>query len=129
MMQKMDCRLTYQGDAVLAGLLSKSGSVYSVAEVRSLISGVLGAAEARDPEAWCVLVAADPSPALTAQLVALKDQIAQDAAPAPIDGTTYKARLAAVRAGLVRLGIDGFLVPRADEFQNEYVPAGNERLQ
>ena len=129
MMQKMDCRLTYQGDAVLAGLLSKSGSVYSVAEVRSLISGVLGSAVARDPEAWCVLVASDPSPALTAQLLGLKDQIAHESAPVPIDGTTYKARLAAVRAGLVTLGIDGFLVPRADEFQNEYVPAGNERLQ
>ena len=129
MMQKKDCRLTYQGDAVLAGLLSKSGSVYSVAEVRSLISGVLGSAEARDPEAWCVLVATDPSPALVAQLLALKDQIAHDEAPAPIDGETYRARLAAVRAGLAKLGVDGFLVPRADEFQNEYVPAGNERLQ
>src|ERR1700744_6031659 len=111
MMQKKDCRLTYQGDAVLAGLLSKSGSVYSVAEVRSLISGVLGSAEARDPEAWCVLVTSDPSPALVAQLMALKDQVAYDEAPAPVDGTTRKARLAAVRAGLVKLGIDGFLVP------------------
>jgi Xaa-Pro aminopeptidase len=128
-MQKTDCRLTYQGDAVLAGLLTKAGSIYTVAEVRSLISGVLGSAEARDPEAWCVLVASDPSPALVAQLLALKDQVAHDEAPASIDASTHRNRLAAVRAGLAKLGIDGFLVPRADEFQNEYVPAGNERLQ
>ena len=129
MMQKKDCRLTYQGDAVLAGLLAKAGSVYTVAEVRSLVSGVLGSAEVRDPAAWCVLVATEPSPALVAQLMALKDQVAHDEAPAPIDGATYRGRLAAVRAGLAKLGVDGFLVPRADEFQNEYVPAGNERLQ
>ncbi|HEV2676679.1 MAG TPA: aminopeptidase P family protein [Aliidongia sp.] len=128
-MQKKDCRLTYQGDAVLAGLLAKAGSVYTVAEVRSLISGVLGSAEERDPEAWCVLVASSLSSALVAQLVALKDQVAHDEAPAPVEAATHGKRLAAVRAGLAKLGVDGFLVPRADEFQNEYVPAGNERLQ
>ncbi|WP_308422417.1 aminopeptidase P family protein [Aliidongia dinghuensis] len=113
----------------MAGLLAKAGSVYTVAEIRSLIAGVLGSAEERDPEAWCVLVAADPSPALVAQLLALRDDIAHDEAPEPIDAGTYARRLAAVRAGCARLGIDGFLVPRADEFQNEYVPAANERLQ
>lgn len=38
------------------------------------------------------------------------------------------ARLSALRAELGRLGVDGFLVPRADEHQNEYVPASAERL-
>src|SRR5262245_18680698 len=37
-------------------------------------------------------------------------------------------RVAALRAELVRRGLDGFLVPRADRFQNEYLPASEERL-
>lgn len=37
-------------------------------------------------------------------------------------------RLAALRAELARCGVDGFLVPRADAFLGEYVPASGERL-
>jgi Xaa-Pro aminopeptidase len=38
------------------------------------------------------------------------------------------AHLAALRAELPRLGLAGFLVPRADEHLGEYVPASAERL-
>lgn len=38
-------------------------------------------------------------------------------------------RLAALRAQLAALGLDGFLVPRADVHQGEYVAARDERLQ
>jgi Xaa-Pro aminopeptidase len=37
-------------------------------------------------------------------------------------------RLAALRQELLRLNLHGFLVPRADEYQNEYVPPCAERL-
>ena len=37
-------------------------------------------------------------------------------------------RVAALRAELARRGLDGFVVPRADRFQNEYVPPCAERL-
>ena len=37
-------------------------------------------------------------------------------------------RLARLRAELRRLGVDGFLVPRADAHQGEYVPASAQRL-
>ena len=37
-------------------------------------------------------------------------------------------RVAALRAELARLGLDGFLVPRADQHQNEYVSPSEERL-
>ncbi len=40
----------------------------------------------------------------------------------------YATRLAAVRAILAREGVDGLLVPRADEHLGEYVPANAERL-
>ena len=39
-----------------------------------------------------------------------------------------KQRLERVRAELARQGLDGFLVPRADEHLGEYVPAAAERL-
>ena len=37
-------------------------------------------------------------------------------------------RVAALRAELAKRGLDGFIVPRADRFQNEYVPPSDERL-
>lgn len=39
-----------------------------------------------------------------------------------------RERAEALRATFDALGIDGFLVPRADEYQGEYVPASAERL-
>jgi len=44
------------------------------------------------------------------------------------DATTCAPRLAALRAELARRGLDGFVVPRADEHQGEYVPKRAERL-
>jgi Xaa-Pro aminopeptidase len=38
------------------------------------------------------------------------------------------ARVAALRTELKRRGLDGFIVPRADRQQNEYLPASEERL-
>ena len=38
------------------------------------------------------------------------------------------ARVAALRGELKRRGLDGFVVPRADRQQNEYLPASEERL-
>ena len=37
-------------------------------------------------------------------------------------------RVTRLRAKMVELGIDGFLVPRADEYQGEYVPECAERM-
>src|ERR1700680_1371190 len=39
------------------------------------------------------------------------------------------ARVAALRAELARRGLDGFVLPRADKQQNEYVPPSEERLK
>ena len=42
--------------------------------------------------------------------------------------STVAPRLALLRAELLRRGLDGFVVPRADEHQNEYCHASSERL-
>ena len=44
------------------------------------------------------------------------------------DAATCAPRLAGLRAELARRGLDGFLVPRADEHQGEYVPLCGQRL-
>ncbi|HEY8031416.1 MAG TPA: aminopeptidase P family protein [Methylocella sp.] len=44
------------------------------------------------------------------------------------DPSQGASRIAALRGELARLGLDGFLVPRADQHQNEYVAACEERL-
>src|SRR5579871_5016522 len=44
------------------------------------------------------------------------------------DASECAPRLARLRAELVARGIDGFLIPRADEHQGEYVPRRAERL-
>jgi Xaa-Pro aminopeptidase len=44
------------------------------------------------------------------------------------DRAATAPRLAALRAELKVRGLDGFVVPRADRFQNEYVPPSDERL-
>ncbi|WP_170985164.1 aminopeptidase P family protein [Roseomonas sp. AR75] len=44
------------------------------------------------------------------------------------DPTSPAMRLAALRAELGRLGLDGMLVPRGDAFLGEYVPPSAERL-
>ncbi|MFW2542566.1 aminopeptidase P family protein [Primorskyibacter sp. 2E107] len=41
---------------------------------------------------------------------------------------TGPARLTALRAAMAEAGVDGFLVPRADAFQGEYVAPADERL-
>lgn len=44
------------------------------------------------------------------------------------DPSKGKERLSALRAELAKRKLDGFIVPRTDQHQNEYVPASEERL-
>ncbi|MDE2578400.1 MAG: aminopeptidase P family protein [Hyphomicrobiales bacterium] len=44
------------------------------------------------------------------------------------DRRAVAGRLAALRAELKRQGLDGFVIPRSDAHQNEYVPPAAERL-
>jgi Xaa-Pro aminopeptidase len=46
----------------------------------------------------------------------------------PPEASEAAPRLAALRAELVRRGLDGFVVPHADRHQNEYLPPNEERL-
>src|ERR1700740_3062583 len=50
------------------------------------------------------------------------------ARPMTYNTSTMANRLENLRKELVRLGLDGFIVPRADEHLGEYVPPSAERL-
>src|SRR3981189_1946039 len=43
-------------------------------------------------------------------------------------GAASAPRVKALRTELAHRGLTGFIVPRADRHQNEYVPAADERL-
>jgi Xaa-Pro aminopeptidase len=120
------CRVAYQGDEVLERLLRKAGSAYQVHELTGLLAGVEAAPAPADGDAWMELVAPAASNALKAQLAAYRSEVAP-ARPSAKDGTTV-TRVAALRAELKRRGLAGFIVPRADEHQGEYVPPRAERL-
>ncbi|MBV9522835.1 MAG: aminopeptidase P family N-terminal domain-containing protein, partial [Alphaproteobacteria bacterium] len=74
------------------------------------------------------LVAPVVAPDLAAQLAAFAARLAERgrAAAAPLPAPAE--RLARLRDALGRRGIDGFIVPRADEHQGEYVPRRAQRL-
>jgi Xaa-Pro aminopeptidase len=94
------------------------------ARLRRLLAGVAGAPPGSDPDAWMRLVADRPSPALVEALRRLGRSVrAQTGArPGPAE------RLDALRSTLAARNLDGFLVPHADEQQNEYIPPCAERL-
>src|SRR6478752_8305163 len=46
----------------------------------------------------------------------------------PDSGVALTARLGAFREELLRRKLTGFVIPRADQQQNEYVPPSDERL-
>ncbi|HYM04810.1 MAG TPA: aminopeptidase P family N-terminal domain-containing protein, partial [Stellaceae bacterium] len=112
-------------DAELAAVLRREGASYDPAALRELVAGVLAAPPGEPADAWMSLVVPSPSPALRSALSALASAMAAAARPAMPDAAR---RLALLRAELARRGVHGFLVPRADEHQGEYVPSCAQRL-
>src|SRR5262249_60551657 len=81
---------------------------------------------------WPPLVADPMNSALARQLEALKSAMAvhyrDGLAPADFDRLQRPERLGQLRKELAGRGLDGFIVPRADEHQGEYVPPRGQRL-
>ncbi len=117
----------YQGDEALTGLLKKSGLTADLRQIRGLLAGVIAAPEGEHPDDWIGLVAPSADEPVRAQLRALKREVSASAKPPAL--AAGAPRLAALRKELAKRGLDGFLVPRADEHQGEYVPPRAERLR
>jgi len=111
-------------DMALEGLLKAARSRLQPGDLPALLAGVSAAPEGLDPDAWMALVAPEVGPELKARLRPLY-QAARQGGPAP---ASTADRLQALRAELARRGLAGFVVPRSDEHQGEYVPPRAERL-
>src|SRR5436190_4369563 len=108
-------------------LLRRRGRAPDPAALDALMRGVVAAPEGLAGPEWVELFDPQPDAALTSALTAWRAEMARaddglDAQPAPA------GRLAALREELARRGLDGFVVPRADEHQGEYVPRRSQRL-
>jgi len=119
--------MTNPGDAQLATLLERDNVDKDVNAVIALIDGVLAAADGDTRTDWIDLICARPSEELKAALLALRDQRKGLFKTAKADFNPAE-RIAALRKYLAVKGVDGFIVPRADEHQGENVPARAERL-
>jgi Xaa-Pro aminopeptidase len=120
----------YPGDAALARLLARARAGMSVAAVKDLVAGALAAPAGFDVEGWIALVVPDAEPELADALKGLKEAMASRVNDGLEAGPPAPAwRLKALRGELARLGLDGFVVPRADEHQGEYVPRNGDRLR
>ena len=104
-------------------LLRQRGHSPDPAALESLMRGVAAAPEGLAGPEWVELVDPAADPALAEALQAWRRDLSRGdnglgGGPAPA------RRLADLRAELKRRGLDGFMVPRADEHQGEYVPRG-----
>jgi Xaa-Pro aminopeptidase len=115
----------------LPRLLREAGSAYDPDGIEELIKGVLGA-PAASATTWHRLVA-DP---MTAALTQALEMLHADMAVGYRDGLSREDfarlsradRVARLRQELAARRLDGFVVPRSDEHQGEYVPPRGQRL-
>jgi len=105
----------------LAALLTAAGVGMDMESLRDLVAGVAAAPpDPRDGADWIDLVAPDAGDDLRGALIALQAAVAADQ-PQVAFGPAPAGRLAALRRELAACKLDGFLVPRTDEYQGEYV--------
>ena len=108
-------------------LLQESGSTYNATSVEALIQGVAAAPVAADTNEWLSLVTEAPSPNLEKTLQTMLDDAARS--NCGLDGErTHPDRIAALRKEMADQQVDGFIVPRCDAHQGEYVSLNSERL-
>ena len=112
-------------------MLRQAGSVYDLAGVTALIAGVLAAPPAIGAS-WHALVADPMPPGLGDALEALRQEMAAGyrygLGREDFARLSRAERLARLRRELERQALAGFIVPRADAHQGEYVPPNGQRL-
>jgi Xaa-Pro aminopeptidase len=110
-------------DQALTDLIQRAGITTDLDGLRSMMARIAASPATYPADAWMRLLAADPDERTKAELRTLR------AAMAPKSSLTAPAeRLDALRAVLKAAEVDGFILPRADEHQGEYLPDSANRL-
>ena len=109
------------------GSILKNTSVnMGLGELESFLTGTAAAPEGERPDEWVELLA--PSADLETKRRLNSARQAWSGTRRSHAAGSIGDRLAALRKELAAQGLAGFLVPRADEHQGEYVPRRAERL-
>jgi Xaa-Pro aminopeptidase len=98
----------------------------SLSEFEQLLEGAVAAPEGERRDDWIALVAPGADDETRRRLTAAHKSWAE--AVKRQGREPVSARIAALRKELAVQKLDGFLIPRADEHQGEYVPKRAERL-
>lgn len=108
--------------AALAAELQAAGAQTEASTLADTLARVAAGPRSYPARAWQRLLAADLPDALAQRL--------DDAVEAlrPAEPAADPARLDRLRDALAAAGVDGFILPRADEHMGEYIPAPAERL-
>lgn len=116
-------------DRDLDHLLREQGARVDLVGAREILRGALAAADPDDERAWLRLIAPNADAALTAALRELRERIFESIGDDGLGkARTDPARLKALREELKRRDLDGFIVPKSDEYQGEFIARRAERL-
>ena len=111
----------------LKTLLSQSAAEIDVPSLNDLIQSVAAAPAGVNEDEWMALVTETPSEALKDVLRSKRAEAAHG--DYGLDGErTHPERIAALRNEMIKEEVDGFIVPRCDAHQGEYVSSNSERL-
>ncbi|WPZ36220.1 aminopeptidase P family protein [Thalassobaculum sp. OXR-137] len=108
--------------AALATDLRAAGAQTDAAGLAEILGRIAAGPRTYPARAWHRLIAADLSDALAERLDAAVEALR------PGEPKADPTRLDRLRAALAEAGVDGFILPRADEHMGEYIPAPAERL-
>jgi Xaa-Pro aminopeptidase len=108
--------------ASLAADLQAAGVRTDAGGLAETLTRVAAGPRTYPARAWQALIAADLPDALATRLDAAAEALR------PADPKLDPARLDRLRTTLAEVGVDGFILPRADEHMGEYIPAPAERL-
>lgn len=110
--------------------MHSTGARVDLVGAREIFRGLAATPVADDEDAWRTLIAPNASPELLSDLRDLRARVLDSI---PNDGLDISKadpdRVAALRKELKRRDLDGFIIPKADEHQGEFVARRSERLQ
>jgi len=108
--------------------LSESRPGLSATEARDRLAAIAAAPALHDPASVSHLIAPEPSPELEHELCGEFSRRRAGYESDVLDRVQCHDRLAEVRAELAGRNLDGFIVPREDEYLGEWVPPHGKRL-